>query len=266
MAHRFNYTKRDKLRLDDIEVKTAQGKTPLTVFLKVDFPKTKYPRLEASHLVVFEAHRRTKASRQVLGTLGEMTASKKIIFEDFPNDENVLFRLRVIEPETRLVRGMAKHITPANKSEDKGQTDSIIQVQLADPEDGLGERLWKVSYMGVSLPTLLLSAKRFATKDAIWTAPFRALVWPEIVHEVLLYAFVVKAFDPPSWKRLWTEYSEEVLGVSDTPGDAPDDTQLLSQYFADTYRWIDEVVHNFCAHRDLDAIAIPNVTKEDRNV
>lgn len=264
MAHRFNYTKRDKIRLDDIEVKTARGKTPLTVFLKVNLSRYK-PNFQDNHIVVFEAHRRMKASRRVLGTVGEMSASKKVVFEDFPNDENVLFRLRVIEPETRLVKGMAKHITPANKPEEEGPTDPIIQVQLADPDDGLGERLWKVSFEGSSLPTVLLSGNRFATAEASRTPPFQALVWPEILQEILLYAFVVKAFDPPSWKQRWTDYAEEVLGVPDTPVDAPDDVQQLSQHFGDVYRWINDVVRAFCSHRNLDAISIPEVTKESRN-
>ena len=269
MAHRFNYTKRDKIRLEDIEVKTAKGKSPLTVFLKVDFSRyLDKGTLKAEDLVVLEAHRRTKASRQPLGTVGSMPSSQKVEFVEFPNDENVLFRLRVIEPVTRLVKGMAKRITPANKPEEKGPMDSIIQVALADPEDGLGERLWKVAFEGVSLPTVLLSGKRFATPEASQTAPFQALVWPEILQEILLYAFVVRAFDPPSWKSKWISFAEEVLGVSDPPAptDAPDDTQQLPQYFRDVYRWIDEVVRAFCAHRDLDSVSIPEVTKEERNV
>lgn len=267
MAHRFNYTKRDKIRLEDIEVKTARGKSPLTVFLKVNFSRyLEKGTLKAEDLVVFEAHRRTKASRRPLGTVGAMPSSQKVEFVEFPNDENVLFRLRVIEPETRLVKGMAKRITPANKPEEDGPMDSIIQVSLADPEDGLGERLWKVTFNGGSLPTVLLSGKRFATPDASRTAPFQALVWPEILQEILLYTFVVRAFDPPPWKRKWIEYSEEVLGVPDPPADAPDDAQQLTQYFQDAYRWIDEAVRAFCSRRNLDSVSIPGVTKEDRNV
>ena len=264
MAHRFNYTKRDKIRLDDIEVKTARGKSPLTVNHKIVFSGYK-PNLQDDHIVVFEAHRRTKAARQVLGTIGKMPTSQKVVFEDFPNDENVLFRLRVIEPETRLVKGMAKHITPANKPEEEGPTDPIIQVQLADSDDGLGERLWKVSFTGVALPTVLLSGNRFRSPEVTKTPPFQALVWPEILQEILLYAFVIKAFDPPTWRPRWIEYTEEVLGVPDTPGDAPTDTQQLPQYFADTYRWIDDVVRAFCARRNLNDVSIPEVTKEDRN-
>lgn len=267
MAHRFNYTKRDKIRLEDIEVKTTKGKSPLTAFLKVDFSRyLAKGTLKPDDLVVFEAHRRTKATRKPLGMIRSMPTSQKVEFEDFANDENVLFRLRVIEPGTRLVKGMAKRITPANKPEEEGPMDSIIQVTLADPEDGLGERLWKVSFEGVSLPTVLLSGKRFATPDASWTSPFQALVWPEILQEILLYAFIVRAFDPPSWRQKWIEYSEEVLGVPDSPVNVPETIEQLPQYFHNAYRWIDEVVHAFCTRRDLDSISIPGVTKEDRNV
>ena len=267
MAHRFNYTKRDKIRLEDIEVKTAKGKSPLTVFLKVDFSRyLDKGTLKPEDLVVFEAHRRIKAARQPLGTVGSMPSSQKVEFEEFLSDENVLFRLRVIEPESRLVKGMAKRITPANKPEEEGPMDSIIQVTLADPEDGLGERLWKVLFEGVSLPTVLLSGKRFSTPDASRTVPFQALVWPEILQEILLYAFVVRTLDPPTWRQKWIKYSEEVLGVPDTPVDAPDAIEQLPQYFRDVYRWIDEVVRAFCTRRDLDSVSIPGVTKEDRNV
>jgi len=260
MAFRFNYTKRKKILLSHIEVRVQKNAKPLSIFLHLDL--SSYREFESTDSAVIEAIRRTKSERVELGTVGDLNQEKTaVVFSDFPDGTDVYYRFKIIDPKTRRIKGLAEEVHQADRPDKPSDLEPLFPISFADPEDGLKERFWKVSFTDPKNPVLLLSRNKFQSRDCVKSDEFKALVWPQALRDVLVHAFIVRAGDPPSWRDKWRKYAIERLGT-----DAPPADSLFSEnpcsYCASAEEWIDEAIALFSAHFGLGAVTIKNLTKE----
>ena len=257
MAYRFNYTKRKKIVLSDVEVRVASAVSPLKVFLVANLED--YGEFSPEDKAVLEAIRRTKSQRFELGPVSSLAGKRECSFPDFADGEDVYYRLKIVDATTRRIKGLAEEIHRADRPDKPLPLKSIFPVQWADPSDGIGDQFWSVSFSG-SFPVLLLSKSKFQNKDIVRFNEFKALVWPQALRNVLVHAFIVHSDIHPSWAEDWKTFVEGSLGAGALP-DASDKDANPDLFFEETERWIETAVANFSRHAGLKTVEIAGLTK-----
>ena len=251
MAFRFNYTHRERILLSDVSVSVEHGSQPLKVYLVTQLGN--YKTFMTSDRVVLEALRRTKSQRKEIGSVGELGEKKAVVFDEFPNGEDVYYRLKIVDSATPIIKGMAEKIQRADKPDRETPMEGILPVQFADPSDGLKEQLWGVSF-SPSGPVLLLTPGKIRNKECVKSQEFKALVWPQVLKTVLTYAFLVCGENTPEWAEDWKKFAE-AKGAGSPP-------EWTGDNAIEIFDWINEVVANFSEYAHLGAVEIKNITKE----
>ncbi len=258
MAYRFNFTGRKRVLEAEAKIHVEkEGK-----YLKVRLEQTFSTRniYSADDIVMLEAIRRTKLRRCQLGTIGGLPQSVPAEFPDFPNGEEVYYRLRIIDPKTHKLKGLAKTLKDADKMQKPTDIDPLLPVRLSQPEDGLGNLFWTVNFDN-GFPLLIISSKKFNNYDPVKSPEFKALVLPEAFREILTNAFIHSAVSGgfPEWAEKWRTFTMVNLGVAGCPETTPE--RLDENYIRSTSEWIDEVIRHFADYITLSAISIKNLTR-----
>lgn len=263
MAYRFNFTGRKRVLEADAKIHVVKDAKPLKVVLEQNFSTRNL--YGDDDIVMLEAIRRTKLRRCLLGTVRELQPSVMAEFSDFANGDEVYYRLRIVDPATHQLKGLAKRLKDADREQKPTDLEPLLPVALSQPDDGLGNRFWMVKYDGEN-PVLIISSKKFNSYEPVKSQEFKALVLPEVLREVLTHAFIHSASSGsfPNWSEKWKIFVAINLGVGGCPDVPP---QILDEnYIHMTSQWIDDATCAFADHFDLSAISIKNLTvTEDGN-
>ena len=261
MAYRFNFTGRKRVLEADAKIHVVKDANPLKVVLEQTFSLRNL--YDANDIVLLEAIRRTKLRRYNLGTVGELQQNVIAEFPGFSDGEEVHYRLRIVDPTTHKLNGLAKKLHDADKTQKPTDLESLLPVAFSQPSDGLGNRFWMVNYDN-SGPVLIISSKKFGSHEPVRSPEFKALVLPEVLREVLTYAFIHSALEGyPEWAENWKTFVAVNLGV----GGCPEEPRTLDDgYIRDVSQWIDDAVRAFADYTNISAISIKNLTvTEDGN-
>ncbi len=263
MAFRFNFTGRKRVLEAEAKIHVIKDAKPLKVRLEQTFSgRSQYA---PGDMVMLEAIRRTKLQRCSLGSIGNLQNDAE--FSAFPNGKEVYFRLRIIDPTTHRLKGLAKALKDADKEQIPTDIEPLLPVALSQPADGLGDRFWKMRLEQESDPVLIISSKKFSSYDPVKSVEFKALILPEVLRQVLAYAFILSSpsGDFPEWSAKWKTFVSINLGVDGCPEKCPGQDDLES-YISETSRWIDDACRAFARYINLSDAAIKNLTgTEDGN-
>ena len=265
MAYRFNFTGRKRVLEAEAQIHVIKDVTPLKVMLEQTFTSSGRHIYDESDIVMLEAIRRTKLRRCSLGTVGELQKDTIADFPDFPNGKEVYYRLRIVDPVTHKLKGLAKTLKDADREQKPTDVESLLPVELSQDDDELGNLFWKVMFESEG-PILIISSKKFNSYEPVKSPEFRALVLPQVLREVLIYAFIHFASSGrfPEWADNWLIFVAVNLGVMGGPEKEPD--ALDENYIQETMRWIDDAVRSFADKFQLSTISIKNLTTtEDGN-
>jgi hypothetical protein len=182
--------------------------------------------------VVVEA-RRTSAGayhRQVLGSVAEIErrgAAGPITLDEFPDDAEITFRFKVVNPTKKLLAEVDGIRTGQRPPTDK---EPLIELIVTD----LKEELWKVDLDDPSGPQVLVN-RRLPNASALLIGDplVRGLILPQIVRQVLEAAVCRDQSD--DWVANWMGFAER-LGYTDPPN--------LEEEGA-VEEWVDNVVATF---------------------
>ena len=261
MAYRFNFTGRKRVLEADAKINVVKDASPLKVVLEQAFSHRNL--YDAKDIVMLEAIRRTKLRRCKLGTIGELQQKMIAEFPGFSDGEEVYYRLRIIDPVTHKLKGLAKRLINAEKGNKPADIEPLLPVAFSQPDDGLGNRFWMIDYDSTG-PVLILSNKKFGSHEPVKSPEFKALVLPEVLREVLTYAFIHSALEGyPEWAEKWKSFVAVNLGVVG----GPEEPKTFDEsYIQDTLRWIDDAIRAFADYTNISAISIKNLTiTEDGN-
>ena len=264
MAYRFNFTGRKRVLEAEAKIHVEKDVKPLKVRLEQTFSSRNL--YNADDIVMLEAIRRTKLRRCNLGTVGSLQQNTIAEFPDFPSGKEVYYRLRIVDPATQKLKGLAKTLKDADKEQKPTDLEPLLPVALSQPGDGLGNRFWMVKLSSGEDPVLIISSKKFNSYEPVKSSEFKALVLPEVLREVLTYAFIHSASSGgfPEWGSKWSTFVGVNLGVGGCPDTPP--ASLDENYIQETSQWIDDAVRAFADHFNLSAITIKNLTgMEDGN-
>ena len=260
MAFRFNFTRRNRVFEAEAKIHVDRDAKPLKVRLEQTFSKN-YGK---DDLVMLEAIRRTKLRRQVLGTIENLKPVQDVEFPDFPDGREVYYRLRIVDPETKKLKGLAKTLKDADREKTPGDIEPLLPVALSQPNDGLGNRFWMVKSDGEA-PVLIISSKKFSGYEPVKSPEFKALVLPQVLREVLIAAFIHPEGCIPEWADKWKTFVTVNLGVGNVPK-APTGN-LDEDYIRTVLDWIDDAVRKFADESHLSDLSIEGLTTtmEDNN-
>ena len=265
MAYRFNFTGRKRVLEAEAQIHVIKDITPLKVRLEQTFSSSSRHFYSDNDIVMLEAIRRTKLRRCFLGKVGELQKDTIAEFPDFSDGKEVYYRLRIVDPITHKLKGLAKTLKDADKEQTPADLEPLLPVALSQSDDGLGNRFWMVNCDSES-PVLIISSKKFDSYEPVKSPEFRALVLPEVLREVLIYAFIHSASSGsfPEWAEKWKIFVSVNLGVVDGRPDTPPD-ELDENYIQKTLRWIDNAVRQFADNSQLSTIFIKNLTTTEEN-
>ncbi len=264
MAFRFNFTGRKRVLEAEAKVHVLKDVTPLRVRLEQTFSSKNI--YSPNDLVTLEAIRRTKLRRHPLGTVGDLQQDTIANFPDFHDGKEVYYRLRIFDPDTHIIKGLAKTLKDADKEQKPTDLQPLLGVALSQPDDNLGNRFWLVKMTTTDNPVLIISSKKFSSYEPVKSAEFKALVLPEVLRQVLSYAFMhcSPSGSFPTWAEKWRTFVGVNLGVPGCPESVPE--PVSENYMIETEKWIDDAVRIFADHVNLSEVSIKNLTgTEDGN-
>ena len=241
MSFRFNYTGRMNIRHTDFRLEVVEFASPLTINLSL--PVGLQDRF-ASHKdakLVLEAYKQSEAQRLDVGLLSDYKPNRPLVLNHFEDGDHVLYRIKIVDPFSKRILGMAAKIRPVGGKEKPKDRESLLPAQFATDKDRMGGQIWKLRF-DMDHPTVLLDKARVAGFDFVKEPRFRLLALPQVLKEILLYAFVVKAGSLLAWKADWKNFVEAVLGVDNCPADDDINDDNRGEYMDQAIDWIDRAV------------------------
>lgn len=257
MPQRFNFTGRKRILETQAKIHVIKEAKPLKICLEQTFANN----YSSDDIVIIEAIRRTKKERVPLGSVSQIAPQNAISFKSFQDGNEVFFRISVVDPLTNKLKGLAKRLRDADKNQNPSNVRSILPVALSQEEDEMGDCFWTLKYSEAN-PLLLLSSKKFSSFEPLKSAEFKALVWPEILRQILVYIYIIRWDDFPEWEEDWKKYVEENIGM---PGAPVPQSTFNDEYIGKVIDWIDQAVKMFAQHENLSSIVIPNFNTNGEN-
>jgi hypothetical protein len=236
ISRHFNYTKRAKIPKSKVHIEVVPtGDGHLRGNIKKLDLSDSGQHAEAvwkAATVVVEARRTSIGAyhRHELGSVGDLEQSPTIPtinLDDFPNDGEVTFRLKVIDGAKKLL-GEADGI----RSGQRPPTDRDPLIELISCD--LGEELWKVELVDAAGPRVLVNNRLPNSSSLLTRNPLlRGLIIPQIVRQVLEVA--VSRDQSDDWVVNWMAFAARHGGTE--PPNTGEDGAVED--------WVDSVVESF---------------------
>ncbi len=243
MIKRVNFTKRRRIPRDRVQIELLPGlPRRFTASLNLDGLS-----LSRSSAIFLEA---MCAGSPVIERFPCGEVRQPLTLREKPlgeiEGENVFFTLKVVDRAERFgrIEGIAENIRPVRSKQESAGRKAILPIEPAK----LGEQLWRLEFRQENV-FLLVNSEVPGMVDRAHADPlFFALVYPEIVRQVLTRAFRENA-EPEEEEERWPSYWLR-FGRSLHP-DRTNPAALIEE--EDRGEWIDEVVKTFCdKHRLKD--------------
>src|SRR5688500_6535444 len=94
MIRKFNYTGRRKIPAEAIKIQILKNADQKYFIVNADLQKFKFP---SDSKIYVEAYFNLNTLRFDYGTIGEPHSPSNTSLEDLPTDDNILFRLKVVD-------------------------------------------------------------------------------------------------------------------------------------------------------------------------
>ena len=201
---------------------------------KVQFGTHEYPPTAHAYIEVF---RKSQLVRFDFGTMSAPHLVDTPNLDEFggPNDVmGILFRVKVVDSSTKEILALSKPVRAGN--DPGGSADSILPLARLPEECNL---LWKLDFDDG--PTLYINKHldtQVTKKDY-----FIALVYPEVMRQVLSYAFLYHFGENNEWAEKWKRFACEIRHAPPFPNiqDNPDH-KLTEDQQEEIQKWIDTAV------------------------
>ena len=246
----FNYTNRRGLSRQQTQITLSSAKDAgdgvRTFDAQLDLPD----KLPGDALVFVEAYRGSPPARMRFkwGTVADPQPQADRRLKDFANDARPpLFRVKVTDVSDRPGRLLANgsQIRPTDPDESPDTKRGILYTLWADNE-GL---VWKVNFEYHEGPQLIIDESADPDKQLPYQKAFRALVYPEIIRQVLTRLLFGEDDggagelddDTLDWPKRWLYFPRDSFGYAEAPPPTSAEPQ-------DKRDWIEEAVCH-CARK-----------------
>jgi hypothetical protein len=241
MIRKLNFTGRKKIPLNRTLVTLSNTeKYPLSFDIQIDFSDFILPK-EA--LVYVEAYKRTSYMRFDYGTVGNLNIPPNRDLTNIEAGTTPLFRVKVVDKSAQQgkIIAMADKIHPKGIENTNRDNINLLYVEFSEE---LGDQVWKLDLTGdwpaLQVNNQMSSIKEIAKSDEAFTA----LVYPEIVRQILNEIVESDQLDPEidedEWYSLWINFVSSLPGVGSPP------TGRDANIKNDQKDWIESAVRGFC--------------------
>jgi hypothetical protein len=214
-VRRFNYTNRQRIVRDDVEITLRVQDSQTTFDARLDLSEYAFP---PDARVFVEAYRQTNLVRFDFGTASVLQSPADRFLTDFDSPVEVLFRVRVTAASGRVgvLLGEADQIKPREPDERPDRRVALLPVV---PDD-LDEELWRVDF-GSNVTYLLVNKQLADWKETARSPEFRALVYPaamrQILDRILRVDNVTTTEDANDVRSLWLRFATLLPGSRSVP-------------------------------------------------
>jgi hypothetical protein len=241
MIRKLNFTGRKKIPLRSTMVTLTNGdKHPHSFDIQLDLSEINLPN-EA--LVYVEAYKRTSYMRFHYGTVGDLIVPTNRNLTKIEAGVIPLFRVKIVDRSTQhgQIIAMADKIHPKGIEDADKEKVSLLHVEFSED---LGSQVWRLDLEG-DWPVLQVNNKIPSIKDITKSdEAFLALVYPEIVRQILNFIIESEQLDPEidedEWYSLWINFVSSLPGVGSPP------TGRDPNIKTDQMDWLEKAVHGFC--------------------
>lgn len=249
MSRRLNFTKRQRIHQDEVDLRISPSAKTLTVEAAIDLTRLIKSGLLPDFPIFLEAYHEPRRQRIPLGTVGDLAGARRVEVPDFNRDEPVLFRLKIVDTAIEgRIAAFCDQIRPRPPGEH--ETESLLPIKIA-PLEGEVFRL-KLPDSSGEEPVLILNEGLDiwmigGIKPYARTPLFVSLVLPSVIRQVLTHYLrpecEMDSEDDQSQPRgRWLAFGARLTGVE------PPDT---STELAEVYGWVDDAVEAFCQNLSL---------------
>ena len=157
-----------------------------------------------------------------------------------------MFRVKVVDGKGRIL-AVADRVIPRRSEDEDASKQCLLPVEFAD----LGHSIWRLDLDG-EWPSLLLNNRIDNIREiARADESFQALVYPEVVRQILNHIVIVEDHtdpdtDPDDWMSLWLRFTIGLMGRKTLPPSGGEEHIVL-----DKGRWIDDAIEAFCASQHV---------------
>lgn len=245
MKRTFNYTGRRKIARRDASITMRQ--TNGSWWFEADLKLADY-RFPRNAEVWVEAHRQNLWMQWAWGTVSALRPPIDRKLTEFEVPDGVLFRVRVVQPpgqEHHKLLGEADGI-PFVKA---GEADDRRRHLIVPIPDALDQQLWKVNFESDPPSLLVNKDARPSWKEMARSPHFIALVYPEVLRQILTRVLVDEKWseddEETGWQTDWMKFARNLGGLGPVP--TPDFEQ-------DRKNWIEEAAAAFCRRLELRSV------------
>jgi len=241
MIRKYNYTKRDRININDISIDLIDSKLHRSFTANITLGDYDFP---PNSKIYIEAYSKAFVMRFFFGEISKIEAPASTILSELPKDSMVLFKIKVVDESGRHGRivGFADKIKPCGQNDDKNNK-SIL---LLDFNSTIDPQIFKITIDNDDLPKLEINNTIPNIREIVRSnKTFHALVFPVLIRQVAeRIGFSKEDFDQGdgSWQDLWLTYFKESLNCS-TDIDGINEEEII--------HWADEVVSAFCRKEKL---------------
>lgn len=183
MSHRFNFTEREKISTDDVNITIEHRNNRIVSNIKLKLDINKFSH-EA--LVVVEAERgRVLRLRHDWGCAGHaFTAdgsSSEFDITSIGDTEDVRFRVMVVDPKSCRLLATAENLEAYDRENGDLPQRSLLPIKIRDLQGGI----WELENMD-DMPTLVLDSN-LGTKQELKSSPVLSSLLPGVIRAILVY-------------------------------------------------------------------------------
>ncbi len=242
MKRTFNFTGRRKIGRKDVAITIRQERAVWVFDADLRLADYHFPH---NAEVWLEAHRQNLWMQWTWGTVSALRVPADRRLTEFDVPDGVLFRVRVVQPpgqEHHKLVGEADGI-PFVKA---GEATDRRRHLLEPVPDALDQQLWKLDFAS-DPPRLLVNKDATPTwKEMACSPQFVALVYPEVLRQVLSRALFHEEWteddEEGGWPADWVRFAKNLGGLSNVP---PLNMRM------DRENWIEEAVDAFCRRLEI---------------
>lgn len=242
MKKTFNYTGRRKIDRKDVSVVLREDRGDWVFDADLRLAEYRFPR---NAEVWIEAHRQNLWMQFPWGTVSAIHPPQNRRLTEFDVPDGILFRVRVVQPpgqEHHKLLGEADGILFIKVGESNAERRPLLE----PVPDALDQLLWKLDIES-DPPRLLVNRDARPTwKEMARTPHFIALVYPEVLRQLLSYVLITDQWidddEETGWQSDWIRFAKLLGGLASPPPPADREGRQT---------WIDEAVSAFARRHQL---------------